>query len=142
MKKFFTKLVANATDYALLIILMYSVMQGVKSLTGLTVAAYWVIMALAFFLGPLIYFISHAAKNAKDEESRRKALEFVESAVKKKNLLIRFVGCLKLISICCLLAYGGWIFTAVCYALMSLYLRLLISLARDNVAEQKNTGVA
>lgn len=135
MKKFFTKLVANASDYALLMILLYSVMQGIQSLMGLTVAAYWVIMALAFFLGTLVYFISFAAKSVKDEESRRKALEFVENAVKKKNPVIRFVGWLKLSAICCLLAYGGWIFTAVCYALMALYLRLLISLARDNVAE-------
>jgi len=52
MKKFFTSLITSASDYALLIILLYSSMTGVQSLIGLTVAAYWVIMALAFFYRP------------------------------------------------------------------------------------------
>lgn len=141
MKKFFTNLITSATDYALLIILLYSAITGVQSLMGLTVAAYWVIMALAFFIGPLIYTLSYAAKSIKDEESRRKALEIVGGIAKKKNLFLRFIGWLKLIMICCLLAYGGWIFTGVCYALMSLYLRLLISLARDNVIQLQTTAL-
>lgn len=141
MKKFFTSLITSASDYALLIILLYSSMTGVQSLIGLTVAAYWVIMVLAFFVGPLIYILSYAAKSAKDEESRRKALEIVGGIAKKKNLFLRSVGWLKLIIICCLLAYGGWVFTAVSYALMSLYLRLLISLSRDNVIQLQTTGI-
>lgn len=141
MKKFFTKLITNTTDYALLIILFYSAITGVQSLMGLTAAAYWIVMALAFFVGPLIYILSYATKSAKDEESRRRMLEIIGGIAKKNNPFSRFVGWLKLILICCLLAYSGWIFTGVCYALISLYFRLLISLARDNVIQLQIAGI-
>lgn len=134
MKNLMTKMVVNITNYVLLFLLLYAVLTQTQSLVGLTVAVYWVIMSLGLFIGPLIYILSHAAKSAKDEESRRKALEIIGDSAKKRNVLLRSLGWAELIIISCLLAYSGWIFTAVCYVLTSLYMRLFISMARDNVA--------
>lgn len=138
MKKFITKLFTSLTHYGLILILLYAVSTGTQSLLGLIAATYWVIMSLGIFIGPLLYILSHAAKNKKDEESGRKAMELVSNAVKKKNAFLRALGWFELIVISCLLAYSGWIFTAVCYVLSSFYLRLFISMARDNIASVRD----
>ncbi|MDH1318772.1 hypothetical protein N5C39_10400 [Enterobacter bugandensis] len=137
MKKLMTKIVSNIINYTLLALLLFSVFTGAKSLIGVLAAVYWVMISLCFVIGPFFYILSYAAKSAKDEESRRKALELVEDVAKKKNVLLRALGWLELIIISCSLAYTGWVFTAVCYFLSSLYLRLFISMARDNVAAAK-----
>lgn len=137
MKKFMTKIVSNVINYTLLSLLLFAVFTGAKSLVGVLAAVYWVMISLCFVIGPFFYTLSHAAKSAKDEESRCKALELVGDATKKKNGLLRALGWLELIIISCSLAYAGWVFTAVCYVLSSLYLRLFISMARDNVAAAK-----
>ncbi|EQC0991257.1 hypothetical protein ACY2GS_004145 [Enterobacter asburiae] len=137
MKKFMTKIVSNVINYTLLALLLFAVFTGAKSLVGVLAAVYWVMISLCFVIGPFFYILSYAAKSAKDEESCRKALELVGDAAKKKNVLLRALGWLELIIISCSLAYAGWVFTAVCYVLSSLYLRLFISMARDNVAAAK-----
>lgn len=145
MKKFLTKFIGNAVHYGLLFVLAYSSFTTLQSLTGVTAAAYWVIMALALFIGPLIYIVSYAAKSAKDADSRSKALKLVADAAKKKNAFRRTQGWIELIIVSCLLAYAGWVFTAVCYVLSSLWLRLFISMARENItsleAKDKILGV-
>lgn len=137
MKKFMTKIVSNVINYTLLALLLFSVFTGAKSLIGVLAAVYWVMISLCFVIGPFFYILSYAAKSAKDEESRRKALELVGDVAKKKNVLLRALGWFELIIISFSLAYAGWVFTAVCYFLSSLYLRLFISMARDNVAAAK-----
>ena len=137
MKKFMTKIVSNVINYTLLALLLFAVFTGSISLVGVLAAVYWVMISLCFVIGPLFYILSYAAKSAKDEESRRKAMELIGDATKKKNVLLRALGWLELIIISCSLAYAGWVFTAVCYVLSSLYLRLFISMARDNVGSAK-----
>ncbi|EFB9808468.1 hypothetical protein V4E44_003589 [Citrobacter freundii] len=137
MKKFMTKIVSNVINYTLLSLLLFAVFTGAKSVVGVLAAVYWVMISLCFVIGPFFYILSYAAKSAKDEESRRKALELVGDAAKKKNGLFRALGWFELIIISCSLAYAGWVFTSVCYVLSSLYLRLFISMARDNVAAAK-----
>ena len=41
-----------------------------------------------------------------------------------------------------LLAYSGWVFTAVCYALSSLFVRFCMSLARDKVEKLEGAALA
>lgn len=137
MKKFMTKIVINVINYTLLSLLLFAVFTGAKSLVGVLAAVYWVMISLCFVIGPFFYILSYAAKSAKDEDSRRKARELIGDVAKKKNVLLRVLGWLELIIISCLMAYAGWVFTAVCYVLSSLYLRLFVSLARENVAPAK-----
>ncbi|EJD3719754.1 hypothetical protein PD335_000930 [Salmonella enterica] len=137
MKKFMTKIVINVINYTLLSLLLFAVFTGAKSLVGVLAAVYWVMISLCFVIGPFFYILSYAAKSAKDEDSRRKARELIGDVAKKKNVLLRVLGWLELIIISCLMAYAGWVFTAVCYVLSSLYLRLFVSLTRENVAAAK-----
>ncbi|RTX93455.1 hypothetical protein EKS39_20830 [Enterobacter roggenkampii] len=137
MKKFMTKIVSNVINYTLLSLLLFAVFTGAKSLVGVLAAVYWVMISLCFVIGPFFYILSYAAKSAKDEDSRRKALELIGDVAKKKNVLLRVLGWLELIIISCLMAYAGWVFTAVCYVLSSLYLHLFVSLARENIAAAK-----
>lgn len=142
MKKFMTKAVSNIVSYSLLCLLAFGAVTGDKSLVSITVAAYWVIIFLGLFVGMLILVLSYAKDHAKNEEARQKIVELVLEAVKRKSKFMRFVdwGCLAIIAV--LLSYSGWVFTGVCYVLVSLIVKLFLSLARDNVSVQINAEVA
>ncbi|EPT4022355.1 hypothetical protein ACVQMG_000514 [Enterobacter roggenkampii] len=135
MKQFLTATITHAIGYGLLLTLAYSVFIDSSSLVRVTAAAYWVIMALALFIGPLYYLLSYAAKNSKDPEARKKALDLISDTVKKKNAFRRALGWVELVITSVLLAYAGWVFTSVFFVLSSLWLRLFVSMARDTIAK-------
>lgn len=136
MKKFFTKIIANVISFSLLSLLAYASYTGSSSLTNLTVAAYWVIMALGLFIGILLLVLSYAKDHAKSEDEKNKVIELIVAATKKKSIIFRFIDWFCLAAIVALLAYSGWVFTAVFYVMVALIVKLLISIARDNVSEQ------
>lgn len=138
MKQLLTTIITHVIGYGLLLTLAYSLFINLPSLAGVTAAAYWVIMALAIFIGPLYYLLSYAAKNLKDPEARKKAWDLISATVKKKNAFRRTLGWVELVITSVLLAYAGWIFTSVFFVLSSLWLRLFISMARDNVTSMES----
>ncbi|MCG0458535.1 hypothetical protein L6R44_20955 [Enterobacter cloacae complex sp. ECC445] len=133
MKKFFTSAVAKITFYVLLAVLLFAVMTGASSLLRVVAAAYWVIVLLGAIVGLLALVITFGVEYSKDEKSRREGIEYLKRFAKRKNAIARVWGWFCLVLGASLLAYGGWVFTAVAYVIASLFVRLCCSLARDKV---------
>ncbi|EOE8052020.1 hypothetical protein [Klebsiella pneumoniae] len=69
----------------------------------------------------------------RNDKSGHEALEAVKRITRRKNVIARWWGWVCMVLTIVLLAYSGWVFTAVCYALSSLFVRFCVSLARDKV---------
>lgn len=141
MKSFLTKALTNIGSYALLSLLAYSAIFDNQQLIGISVAAYWVVISLGLFMGALIMVLSVAKDHTRDEAAKQKLIELVREATKRRSKVMRGVQWACLISITMLLAYSGWVFTAVIYVLVGLIVKFFLSIARDNVAEQKEGAV-
>lgn len=133
MKKFMIKVITSVVSYGLLALLAYGALSDTASLVGVGVAAYWVIIVLGLLVGTLILVVSYAIPGEKDEQKKQKLLTIVQDSVKKRNPILRGIGWIFFIAITLLLAYSGWVFTAVSYALSALIVKLMLSIARDNV---------
>ena len=142
MKKFFTKAIVHVISNGLLCLLAYASYTGSKSLVSISVAAYWVIMFLGLFIGCLVLVLSYAKDHAKDDETKGKVVDLVGEVTKRKSKFSRGIHWLYLALIVALLAYSGWVFTAVFYVLVSLIVKLFISIARDNINDSKNERFA
>ncbi|WP_419058378.1 hypothetical protein [Kluyvera georgiana] len=141
MKSFLTKSLMNIGSYALLSLLAYSAIIDNQQLIGISVAAYWVVIFLGLFMGALIMVLSVAKDHTRDETAKQKLIELVREATKRRSKVMRGVQWVCLVSITMLLAYSGWVFTAVIYVLVGLIVKFFLSIARDNVAEQKEGAV-
>lgn len=141
MKKFLTKLMAEIVSVGLLALLAYSVWEGVASLTAIAAAAYWIIIALAIFVGLIscvgIWAIEKELEVNGDPVKREKLLGSLEATFKKQGLLRKSVSWINLIIVVCLLAYSGWVFTAVTYVLIALLYKFAISMGRETFENLK-----
>lgn len=133
MKKFMIKVIGSVFSYGLLALLIYGSLTDTASLVGVAAAAYWVIVILGLLVGILILAVSYVIPGEKDEQKKQKLLTVIQGAVKKRNPFLRGIGWIFFIAITLLLAYSGWVFTAVSYALSVLMVKFMISIARDNV---------
>lgn len=134
MKKACTAFLAAVVSYSLLGILAYGIYTGSSSLVGVTVAAYWMIIFLSIGVGLLVLVLSYAVKADAAGEFTPKAIELIGSAAKKRNPVLRAISWVELIVIVILLAFSSWIFTAICYALTVITVKIFFLIARDNVA--------
>ncbi len=135
MKKFLIKALITSSSYVVLALLAYGSLAGITSLVGVAAAVYWVIIILGLLVGVLISIFSYVIPREKDEQKKQKLITIVQEAVKKRNLILRGISWIFFIVITLLLAYSGWVFTAVSYALSALIVKFLLSIARDNVKE-------
>ncbi|WP_432409807.1 hypothetical protein [Serratia marcescens] len=135
MKKFLSGVIASIISFALLAVLGFGVVTDTKPLVTMAAAAYWVIILLGLVVGVLTLIVSYAVISEKDEQKRQQGLKLIIGVVKKKNLLRRTVDWIYFIVIACSLSYSGWVFTAVCYVVVALIVKLMLSIARDNVKE-------
>ena len=74
-----------------------------------------------------------------DHEKREKLIGSLEATFKKQGFLRKSLNWINLTIVVCLLAYSGWVFTAVTYVLISLLCKLVISMGRekfDNLKQQ------
>lgn len=131
MKTFLSHIVS----LALLAALLYSVLTGSDSIMSVVASAYWVLLLLAVFVSVLIMAMLGLAGIERDPIKKAKIIKSLEEISKKKGAIKRSFGWLCLAFIVSLLAYGGWVFTAVCYAIISLIFRLCTSIARDKINE-------
>jgi len=135
VKKFLIKALISSSSYVVLALLAYGSLAGITSLVGVAAAVYWVIIILGLLVGVLISIFSYVIPGEKDEQKKQKLITIVQEAVKKRNPILRGISWIFFIVITLLLAYSGWVFTAVSYALSALIVKFLLSIARDNVKE-------
>ncbi|HDC4567344.1 hypothetical protein [Enterobacter cloacae] len=141
MKKFLTKLFAEIVSVGLVALLSYSVWEGIASLTAIAAAAYWIIIALSIFVGLVacigIWAIEKELEVNSDPVKREKLIASLEATFKKQGFLRKSVSWLNLIIVVCLLAYSGWVFTAVTYVLIALLCKFVISMGREKFENLK-----
>jgi hypothetical protein len=123
----------SVTSYGLLALLIYGSLTDSASLVGVAAAAYWVIMALGMFVSIITLIVSYAITSEKDEQRKQQWLLSIQGTLKKRNPILRSISWIFFIAIIVLLAYSGWVFTAVSYALSVLMIKFMISIARANV---------
>lgn len=140
MKNFLIDTLNKILYYALLAALAFGSVTGQSNVMNVAAAAFWVVVSLGVFVGVFTTFLAHGAEQVTDEKTRQSVLESLRKIVRRKNVIARWWGWLCIVVTITLLAYGGWVFTAVCYALSSLFMRFCISLARDKV-EKQTVGV-
>ena len=140
MKKFLIDTLNKILYYALLAALAFGSVTGQSNILNVAATAFWVVVFLGVFGGVLTTFLAHGAEHVTDEKTRQSVLESLRKIVRRKNVVARWWGWCCMVATIALLAYGGWVFTAVCYALSSLFVRFCISLARDKV-EKQTVGV-
>lgn len=133
MKKFMVRVSTSVTSYGLLALLIYGSLTDSASLVGVAAAAYWVIMALGMFVSIITLIVSYAITSEKDEQRKQQWLLSIQGTLKKRNPILRSISWIFFIAIIVLLAYSGWVFTAVSYALSVLMIKFMISIARANV---------
>ena len=131
MKSFITHLVT----LVLLVALMYSVFMGQPSITATVVSAYWVVMLLASFICTITMVTVGLVSVETDPVKKEKLMNYLESASKKPGIMKIVYNWICLVLIVGGLAYSGWVFTAVCYAIVALMVRLCFSIARDKTNE-------
>ncbi|KZQ64964.1 hypothetical protein [Klebsiella aerogenes] len=133
MKKFLTDTFSQVIYYGLLVALVFATFTGQNNILSVAAAAFWVVIALGAVIGPLTLFLAYGAGQVSDKKAASDALETVKKITKRKNFVARWWGWVCMVLTIVLLAYSGWVFTAVCYALSSLFVRFCVSLARDKV---------
>lgn len=135
MKKFLIKAFGETISWGLIALLAYSAWVGSSSLSGIAAASYWVVIILAIFIAALAYIGVLALGEEKDPEKRKKGLDLLKDTYKRVGFFRKCINWLCLAVIVGLLAYTGWVFTAVSYALIALLFRLVIALGRDKYEE-------
>lgn len=134
MKKGFSAFLVNIVSYVLLGILGYGVFTGSSSLVGVTAAAWWVLMFLLIGTSLLLLILSYSVKEGAAGENAQKAVELIGKAAKRRNPVLRAIYWGEHTLIVVLLAYAGWVFTGICYALVVMTSKPFLSMARENVA--------
>lgn len=133
MKKFLADTASQMAYYTLLLALAFGALAGQKNILGVAVTAFWVVIALEIIIGHLALFLTYGAEHIRDEKSKAESIQTAKKITKRKNFVARWWGWFCMVLTIVLLAYSGWVFTAVCYAISSLFVRLCVSLARDKV---------
>lgn len=133
MKTFFSQVLS----LGLLAALWASILIGINGLITVTVSAYWIVIILGVACGVLVMLLSAQVTITFDPGKKSKMLENLEKAAPKSGNLKRAYNWLVLCLIVVSLAYGGWVFTAVCYAVMGLFVRFCISIGRDTIESNK-----
>ncbi|KHM28094.1 hypothetical protein [Klebsiella aerogenes] len=133
MKKFLTDTFSQVIYYGLLVALVFATFTGQNNILSVAAAAFWVVIALGAVISPLTLFLAYGAGQVSDKKTASEALETVKKITRRKNVIARWWGWICMVLTIVLLAYSGWVFTAVCYALSSLFVRFCVSLARDKV---------
>lgn len=142
MKKFLTDIFSQVIYYGLLVALVFATFTGLNNILSVAAAAFWVFIALGIVIGPLTLILAYGAEQVRHDKSGHEALEAVKRITKRKKVVARWWGWVCMVLTIVLLAYSGWVFTAVCYALSSLFVRFCVSLARDKVEKLEGTVLA
>jgi Na+/melibiose symporter-like transporter len=131
MKKFLCHIVS----LALLAALLFSVLTGNDGIMSVVASAYWVLLLLVLLVSAIIMAIVCLAEIERDPAKKAKSIKSLEDISKRNGAIRRAYNWLCLVLVVSLLAYGGWVFTAVCYAVIALIFKLCTSIARDKVNE-------
>ncbi|HFD7189320.1 TPA: hypothetical protein ACF5TK_000845 [Klebsiella pneumoniae] len=140
MKSFLTGFIGNAMSWSLFALLAYATLTGSDALSRISAVVYWMIIILMVFFSIIVTFAAFLISRENNHEKKMAAIQNLRVIFKRSGALIKIVGWLRLIAVVMLLAYAGWVFTAVSYALCALFSRFIISVGRDEY-EKTTSGL-
>ena len=126
-------LLSQALSLGLLVVLWLSILLGMDGLTTVAVTAYWVVIQLGLVLCVVLMVLSSLIVMATDPAKKLKLIQGLDKAAPTIGKAKKAYNWLCLALIVVGLAYGGWIFTAICYAVMGLCVRLCTAIGRDTI---------
>lgn len=139
MKKILASILAELLRYTTLLSLFWGVYTGESSIISMASAAAWIVILLGVFVGFFTLLIAFGAPHLTDHKERQDGIECLEKFSKRRSVAVRIWGWVTLIVTTILLAYSGWVITAVCHVMTSLFLRVCTVIARAGIAESKKT---
>lgn len=135
MKSLISSVVGSLIAHSVLVLLILSVVVENKSLAAIAVSANWVFVVLGWFVSAMCIILSHALMDGSYKGNKAEICKTLSVFTKKKGALRRLYGWLTFTVVLCLLAYSGWVVTAVIYALTSFIFTVCASIARDKINE-------
>ncbi|MEI9745856.1 hypothetical protein [Enterobacter ludwigii] len=135
MKNFITGALISCIYYIVMASMIFGIYTGQSQFVGIAAAAFWILILLGIFTSCVIGAAASALDSLVDETSLRATIQSMQRFSRKRNIIFRLWGWMCLIAAVALLAYSGWIFTAVCYVLASLFVRLIASVVRNKLDE-------
>lgn len=133
MKKMLTKFISETVSIGLIALLGYSIWKDLPSMTAIAASAYWIVIALAIFVGAISCIGLVALGEEMDPEKRKSLTDNLTDMFKKPSAFRKCINWIALFLIVGMLAYTGWVFTAVCYMLVSLLFKFIASLGREKL---------
>ncbi|NTZ48385.1 hypothetical protein FCM30_21860 [Lelliottia aquatilis] len=136
MKKLITGALMSAIFYIVMASMIFGIYTGHSQFVGIAAAAFWILILLGIFIS---CFIGVAASLLESlvGESLKTTIESLQRFSRKRHIVIRVWGWGCLIAAVVLLAYSGWIFTAVYYVLASLFVHLVASVVRGKLKKHE-----
>lgn len=131
------KLFIQAIYYVLLAALVWAAMTGNSSLLNIAALAFWVIILLGLFGSIVELLIAFGIEYGRDEKDHNETIANLEKFAQKKGFITRAWGWICLVVGSSFLAFGGWVFTAVSYVLVSLFCYLCMAVIRERIAKYK-----
>lgn len=135
VKKFITGALMSCIYYIVMASMIFGIYTDQSQFVGIAAAAFWILIVLGIFISCVLGIAASALDSLVDETSLRATIQSMQRFSRKRHIIFRLWGWTCLIAAVALLAYSGWIFTAVCYVLASLFVRLIASVVRDKLSE-------
>lgn len=141
MKKLITGALMSSIYYMVMASMIFGIYTGHSQFVGVSVAAFWLLIVLSIYVG----FASALTVSSLDllvGEPLKTTIESLKKSVKKSHIIFRIWGEIRFLTAVVLLAYSGWVFTAVCYVLASLFVRIIASVVRDKLKKYEEISGA
>lgn len=135
MKKCLTNIVISAIFYIATGSMVLGVYSDWSQFVGVGAVSFWILIFTGIFRGCIYGLTVSALDSLVSDESRNAVTEPLQKFVKKKHIIFRLWGWACFIAAVALVAYSGWILTAVCYVLASLFVSFIASVVRNKLQQ-------
>lgn len=138
MKKFLSSAFATVIVHTILLLLVLSALTDNDSLSSIAVSVNWVLVILGWFVTVVVLILSFVLTDKTWKGDKDGILKILLELTKKKGIIRKTYGWLMFTAVLCLMAYTGWVVSAVIYGITSLMFTLGASIARDKIEEYQS----
>ncbi|MBS6076093.1 MAG: hypothetical protein KIB03_14605 [Citrobacter freundii] len=137
MKKFLSSVLGYVVTHTILLLLVLSVLTENENFASIAISVKWVIIVLGWFITVAMVVLSFALVDESWRGDKENILKILIDLTKKKGVFRRFYSWLTFSVAICLMAYTGWVVSAVVYGITSFLFTLGASISRDKIEEYK-----
>lgn len=138
MKKFLSSVFATVIVHTILLLLVLSALTENDSLSSIAVSVNWMLVVLGWFVTLAVVILSFVLTDKTWKGDKDGILKILLELTKKKGIIRKTYGWFMFTAVLCLMAYTGWVVSAVIYGITSLMFTLGASIARDKIEEYQS----